>query len=227
MKRKLKPSNSEFGKIFDGIASRYETICNVYTTRRRQEFVERHASGSVLEVGCADGVICGPLKDSHRLMACDISEEMVRQARQRGIEAVRCDAEELPFEDRSFDTIVASEVIYYLDRPERFLAEAKRVLKPEGRLLMTIPSATGQIADRVRAFLRELGFSKMYFDDGIRRFMSLRQIKRLIAQTGFRNVKTGKMILVPSQKFDAVNRFIEATPLKYLALFSTVLVSNN
>ena len=49
------------------------------------------------------------------------------------------DGKHIPAEDSSFDWIVASEVFEHVFNPDEFLAEACRVLKPEGGLLMTAP----------------------------------------------------------------------------------------
>lgn len=46
------------------------------------------------------------------------------------------DAQELPFPNQSFDVVLLYETIYYLASPEKFVQEAKRVLRPEGRLII-------------------------------------------------------------------------------------------
>jgi len=46
------------------------------------------------------------------------------------------DAHRLPFEDNSFDVILLYEAIYYLAHPEKFVAEASRVLKEKGLLII-------------------------------------------------------------------------------------------
>ena len=47
--------------------------------------------------------------------------------------------ETFPFEDASFDSLVANEVFEHVFNPDRFLDEAHRVLRPGGMLLMTLP----------------------------------------------------------------------------------------
>ncbi|HXR71599.1 class I SAM-dependent methyltransferase [Actinocrinis sp.] len=53
--------------------------------------------------------------------------------------AVRGDAYKLPFPDDSFDVIVAAEVLEHLSDDERAFAELRRVLKPGGRIAVTVP----------------------------------------------------------------------------------------
>ena len=49
------------------------------------------------------------------------------------------DGETFPFEDASFDSVVATEVFEHVFNPDRFLDEVHRVLRPGGMLLMTMP----------------------------------------------------------------------------------------
>ncbi len=53
-----------------------------------------------------------------------------------------CDAQRLPFADASFANIVLVDVLHHLERPVRFLAEAERVLAPDGRLIFCEPAIT-------------------------------------------------------------------------------------
>lgn len=49
------------------------------------------------------------------------------------------DAHALPFDDASFEALLATEVVEHLREPIRFTAEAARVLRPGGRLILTVP----------------------------------------------------------------------------------------
>jgi SAM-dependent methyltransferase len=60
---------------------------------------------------------------------------MVELARARGVDARVGDAQELPFEDESFDCALAAWMLYHVPEPERAVAELARVLRPGGRLV--------------------------------------------------------------------------------------------
>lgn len=50
-----------------------------------------------------------------------------------------CDASDIPVESESFDTIVMTELLEYVESPLAVLAEAFRILKPGGNLLLSVP----------------------------------------------------------------------------------------
>jgi len=123
------------------------------------------------------------------VVATDISPKMVREIKKQGIESKACDAEKLPFADNFFDSVVAAEVIYYLDHPESFFRESYRVLKPGGRLLISTANNTVKIYDRLRAYLRIFGIKGMYFDDKVREFMTHRRLQKLLQDRNFYKIR--------------------------------------
>jgi SAM-dependent methyltransferase len=75
-----------------------------------------------------------------RVVGVDLAEGMLELARQRvgGVELLRADAEELPFDGGSFDAVVGGFVINHVPRPQRALAEATRVLVSGGRVAFSV-----------------------------------------------------------------------------------------
>ena len=96
------------------------------------------ARGRVLEVGCGTGWMF-PLYDKDiDLTGLDPNAASLHRARKRGPEArlVVGSVEHLPFPADHFDTVVSSLVFCSVPDPARGLAEIRRVLKPDGRLVM-------------------------------------------------------------------------------------------
>jgi SAM-dependent methyltransferase len=90
------------------------------------------ASGRVLEIGAGTGLNVPHYPDGLDLVLTEPDAPMARRA---GRPVVPASAEELPFEDASFDTAVSTLVLCTVPDPGQAVAELARVLKPGGRLL--------------------------------------------------------------------------------------------
>jgi len=218
-----KPTNREIQAIFNGIADQYEKISNPYVTSRRREILIHWSKGDCLEVGAGDGKLAAELAKNHNIIATDISPNMVDNIKKRKVRAVVADAEKLPFEKNSFDTVIAAELIYYLDNPANFINEADRVLKSNGLLLICFANNIAKIYDIARTLLRKIGFSQMYFDDKIQDFMSSPRLKKMLIKQGFKIEKEQKMIILPFKKLDWINRILENSPFKSLGIFTIIM----
>jgi SAM-dependent methyltransferase len=97
----------------------------------------------VLDAGCAAGWYTLQLVNlGAKVIASDISPEMVAATKRRigeNAEVMCLDLEKkLPFEDESFDFIVSSLVLHYVEDWSKTFSEFRRILKPEGRLLFSV-----------------------------------------------------------------------------------------
>ena len=92
---------------------------------------------SALDVGCGTGLSSTALKEIARsVIGVDASAAMVDvAAKESGVKFLVARAESLPFNDGEFDLVTLSQVFHWLDR-DKFLAEAKRVLRPFGWLIV-------------------------------------------------------------------------------------------
>src|SRR5712692_6994533 len=100
--------------------------------------------GRILEVGVGTGLSLPDYARSNRLVGVDISEPMLRKAKER-VAAERLahvhglavmDAERLAFADGAFDVVVAQYVITAVPHPEATLDEFARVVKPGGEIVL-------------------------------------------------------------------------------------------
>lgn len=103
----------------------------------------------VLDLGCGAGVFTSiAVGAGASAVGADIAEAALRRARTAfpdlDFRLVPIDGP-LPFEDCSFDVLWASQVIEHVADTARWLSEARRVLVPRGRLLITTP-AHGRLA---------------------------------------------------------------------------------
>jgi ubiquinone/menaquinone biosynthesis C-methylase UbiE len=107
-----------------------------------REWVGSRASGQVLEVAVGTGRNFPFYPEGVRLTGIDLSPAMLQIARKRadelGVDADlrEGDAQQLPFPEASFDTVVCTLSLCNIPDDGRAIAEMKRVLRPGGRLLL-------------------------------------------------------------------------------------------
>lgn len=134
---------------YDGFASDYDeenasSLLNAHYERPAVLALLGDLSGRrILDAGCGSGPLAAELvARGADVSGLDGSPAMVELARRRLGEVVPLTvhdlAEPLPYEDESFDDVVASLVLHYLQDWEGPLAEIRRVLKPGGRLVASI-----------------------------------------------------------------------------------------
>lgn len=115
---------------------------------QRYQFAGCLARGkTILDAACGEGYGSSLLaREASAVVGLDIDPAVIENARQKyrqpGLSFLTGSIASLPFEDNSFDMAVSFETIEHVDIPtqEAFLTEIKRVLKPEGMLVMSTPN---------------------------------------------------------------------------------------
>jgi len=99
--------------------------------------------GDVLDVASGDGVLAELLAPHARRYVClDNSTKVVLAASERlrkleQVEVLEGDMQSLPFDKPSFDLVLLMHALTYAEKPAQAIAEASRVLRKDGRLLLT------------------------------------------------------------------------------------------
>lgn len=124
--------------------------------RALAEEVQEAGGDRVLDAGCGTGRLLGPLQElGLRVVGADLSPAMIAEARSSlpGAELHVADLAELPFDDASFDGVVAWYSLIHHDASSLHaaLAELARVARDDGRLLTAFHAGTGQ-APGARAY---------------------------------------------------------------------------
>ncbi len=121
-----------------------------------------HARGRTLELGAGSGLNVDHYTDAvTELILTEPSPHMLAHLRQalrehppkaQSWKLVQTGAEELPFEDQSFDTVVCTYVLCTVPDPERAVAEVARVLRPDGVMLFLehVHAGEGTMLGRVQ-----------------------------------------------------------------------------
>jgi len=125
------------------VAPFYDAFLKAATRGARKRSLSALAEGSprdVLLLGVGTGLDLPHLPPQHRYVGLDLTAAMLRRARPRAaglhFAALRGDVQRLPFHDASFDVAVLHLILAVVPAPTLCLAEAVRVLKPGGTLLV-------------------------------------------------------------------------------------------
>lgn len=127
------------------LADDYDTRWSSYVHATTEETMKRLPSspGGILDVGCGTGPLLNRIVNrfpDSAVSGVDASPEMLELAKTRLPDCVALKtgwAEELPFEDESFDTVVSCNMFHFIRQPEAALNEMLRVLRPAGALVIT------------------------------------------------------------------------------------------
>ena len=215
-------SNVDYKQRFSSIAKIYEKISNQYTVNRRAELFKISSSELILEVGSGTGMISDLI--DRQIICSDISYEMCKESAKKHMNVICCDAEKLPIRENILDGIISAEVVYYLNNPNAFIEDSTRILKKDGKLMITIFNQKMQFIDSIRSFLRIFN-KKMYFDDG-HKLMKYNHLQELLEKSNFKITSIKKIVIFPFKSLHKINLLLEKTKFCYFGFFIIVEAIN-
>jgi ubiquinone/menaquinone biosynthesis C-methylase UbiE len=109
--------------------------------------VKGMSGGDVLEIGCGEGIMFDQVGMTPVQM--DVSMRRLSRARAKNDAVLCADGYFLPFRDQSFSTVLLIAVLEHTREPWRILAEARRVLKPGGQVVIVVPNDITMSAGRL------------------------------------------------------------------------------
>jgi phosphatidylethanolamine/phosphatidyl-N-methylethanolamine N-methyltransferase len=175
--RQLDFDRESVEQAYDRWAPIYDLVFGGVFSKGRDAAIQatNKIGGRVLEVGVGTGISLPLYAPNVRIFGTDISEAMLKKAKQRvagsrlkNIEGLAVmDAEKLEFPDNSFDVVMAQYVVTAVPNPEAALDEFARVVRPGGELI---------ILTRVSA------------DAGMRRFIE-QKLQPVVTRLGFRTAE--------------------------------------
>jgi SAM-dependent methyltransferase len=115
-----------------------------YRTHWLYPKLSRRLVGKVLDIGCGIGDM---LLFRPGTVGVDVNSRTVELCRARGATAITMVADKLPFDDAQFDSALMDNVLEHIEDPAAILADAKRVIRAGGRLLVGVPGSKGWLHD--------------------------------------------------------------------------------
>lgn len=193
--------NAEVKSYYDEIAteydeSRFENTYGQFIDKQERKFLSRHInpSGLVLNLGCGTGRFMD--FSSHGL---DFSEGMLEIAKNNFPDKnyETSSAQNTPYADTSFDTVICFHVIMHLGHQEmdEILKEVHRILKPGGTFIFDIPS---QVRRNVTGYKSKGWHGSNGFKP--------REIKAYIKKSNFKIIRKKGIMFLPVHRFPKKTR---------------------
>lgn len=177
----------------------------------------------VLDIACGEGYGSALLsRDAKSVVGVDISAKAVAHARNvyEGMPNLRYEvgsATAVPLPDASVDLVVSFETIEHLHQQREMLAELRRVLRPDGLLIISSPNK--QVYSDDRNYVNEFHVKELYFEE----FNTLLREKFAAVEYLGQRLATGSMVL-PLRK---VGTAYQAITLKGDVPFAETAVADN
>lgn len=185
---------------YDDFAQHYEGVMSPLQrwglVGLREETLRQLPPGRILEIGAGTGLNFVHYPPDARGVAGEFSREMLRIAsmkpRPTGVQLLQNRAEDLPFEDDSFDGAFATLVFCSVESPARGFAELRRVVRPGGTVVLLEHVRPGGILGPLFDLLNVL--TVRFFDDHVNR-----RTAKLVSEAGL------EVVSVKSRLFGIVN----------------------
>lgn len=144
MKKERKRHTDSQRKYYSKSWKDYENRVYFYDEPRINkvfELILAEKKGRILDIGCLTGEFLVKLKQrGWKCHGIELSEAY-KKALERNLDVIQHDVEEgIPFPDNFFDIVYAGEIIEHLYETDSFLMEVRRVLKPNGKAIITTPN---------------------------------------------------------------------------------------
>lgn len=165
-------------------------VANRYAYWAELEAVRRHLprDGNGLEIGVGTGLFAGPLGIRHGV---EPSSRMRTLARSRNIHVVAGVGEALPYQDQAFDFALMVTTICFLDDPSGGLREARRVVRPAGRVIVGFVDRQSPLGKKYLQHKEESPFYRLAT------FYSTREVWELMKEAGLRDFRITQTIFRP------------------------------
>lgn len=167
-------------------ATRREKIHKPWLARL-QELVSRYGIGTerLVEVGPGFGTFCSVAIEARafgEVIAVEPTPELAKACRERGVTVVEQRIEDAATHLAPADVVVAFEVIEHLFEPARFLAQARKLVRPGGLLVLSCPNGMG-------FDIAELGAESLAVDAEHVNLFNPRSLSRLVEAAGFETLE--------------------------------------
>ena len=179
-------------KVYGRAAKNYDKFWDFYIVPSYSKTLARvdlQKGSKILDLGCGTGELLKILEDrfpSSELTGIDLTEEMLAVAKQKlsdNVELLLGSATNLPFDSKSFDWVIMSNVIGHLSDKKTALKETHRVLKNPGKIVITDWTRDFQTMNLVHFCTKLINYSQY-------RSLKTVELESLLDECGFNHLYT-------------------------------------
>lgn len=170
----------------------FERNTNIYLSELNvmKSFIPPEVEG--VEIGVGTGRFANPLGIK---VGVEPSEHMGQIAKKRGVDVIKEVAEQLPFEDESFNFVLMVTTLCFVEDPLKVLKESYRIIKPSGFILIGFVP--------LDSYLGEMYLSKKAGSHFYRtaRFYTKKEVSDLLEEVGFKNLRFRQTLFVDTNEY--------------------------
>ena len=160
--------------LFDSLASSYDSWFDTPVGRKVKaleldllvKLIDPEPGLKMLEVGIGTGLFAMEFRRlGLEVSGIDPAEKMLEIAQRRGFNVKVGVGEEIPFQDDTFDVVLAMTSLEASREPSRFLKEMKRVAKPSGKVVVAVLNLLSfyGLSRRIRGLFKPSVFNELHF----------------------------------------------------------------
>lgn len=193
----MKPHKQWVTAVFDRASPEFgEKGCSYFNffAEKLVKFSRLAKNEKVLDAATGKGAVLSAaariLGSEGQIAGIDISPKMLQEAKKRvpaWVELKEMDAEHLAFPDHSFDVVFCAFAIYFFPDVQAVLSEFKRVLKPDGRMVISSFGKRHTLSEWTYNRTLELGASQQML---INPFNTMDSLKKQFEMAKLRNIET-------------------------------------
>ena len=175
---------------YNEISESYNKDLNLYCQNRFADIIKRYikkyAKRKILDVGCGTGFVQDRI--SKDIIGMDITLSLLKKNKNKYV----CgNAEMIPFTNNVFDFIYSINVLEHVSNPLKVIGECKRVLKKNRILVLITPNKGMELALDLAEKL------KLKIPEGPHRFLSNKELQKLVGDNDMKIISAEKIILLP------------------------------
>lgn len=191
----MKTDYNRISKIYD---ERYKDSKLPGIVSKLLSFTDKENAQTILEIGCGTGYWLSNINKNNRLFGLDLSIGMLKKASAiKGLHLFCGDADRMPIKNEKFDLVFSINAMHHFQNPKQFVLSSFNLVKPGGKFCIF---ATNPVDSENEWYIYK--YFKNTYENDIKRFPQIDDIKEWIIEAGFKNVGVEHSDIVVNKKVD-------------------------